>query len=227
MPKITTPATPEDGPKYVRPEASAYTDTVPDLGGTSRGQELAPTGQPAKPFYLAVHPNRWVVAAGQIIPFARRINLSSGVGGVDVDAKGKPKPSLALAEAEEQGWTVLPWDVDGGTYLRQVTATGGWITRWEVLHPGTEEITTDQKGYAEFFARLIKAGKIGGPAPWVLDRLASELRAMAEAETKRFPQVSTERGKEIARQLEAVEKARKTRVLPPPAAAVEATPDVG
>ena len=218
----------DTGPRHFRPAESEAVEAVPDLGGSARGAELPPAGLPSPPYYLAVHPTRWVVIAGHVVPFARRVSLSTGVGGVDHDRNGRPKASLAVAELEEQGWTIIPWDVDGpGTsYLRRVRSTGGWISRWETLHPGTEDITSDQAGYAAWFQRLIAQGRISGPAPWVLDQIAGKL--VATLETERHQRPNSSRGDELDRQLKAVIAARrKVMAAAPPSRSEEETPDVG
>ncbi len=209
--RIEAPKT-ETGPRFVRPQASAAEEMTPDLGGSKRGQELPPLGYPEPAFYFAIHPSRWCVMGGEVIPGARHIKLRPGQGGIDADAAGRPKPSTALAEAEEQGWTVLPWDVAGkGTsYLRRVTSTGGWTTKWATLHPGTEEISVDEEGYAGFWRQLIDDGRIDGPAPWVLDKLAGDIRSDLESEIKFAPAGhETGRMKQLRAKLEAVEVARR------------------
>lgn len=227
MARIKAPKT-ETGPKHIRPSESEAAEATPELGGTKRGMELPPTGAPMPPFYLAIHPLRWIVMAGQVIPAARTMSLRPGVGGVDSDQAGRPRPSTALAEAEEQGWTVIPWDVQGpGTsYLRRVKATGGWITKWMTLHPGTDEITVDEEGYAAFWAKLIADGQIDPPAPWVLDRMASAIRKSIEDEQKRVGQVESVRLGQLKAQLDAVLAAR-TSAPKGTAETVEEVPDVG
>jgi hypothetical protein len=223
--KIEAPKEPT-GPRHIRPAESAAVEETPDLGGSKRGQELPPAGPPSPPFYLATHPNRWCVMGGQVVPLARQMMLRPGSGGIDADGAGRPKPSTAIAEAEEQGWTVIPWDVlgRGTSYLRRVQSTGGWITRWTTLHPGAEDISVDEEGYAAFWRNLIDTGRLDGPAPWVLEKVASAIRKSLEAETRKG--AKTRRAAELEERL-AVVDAERARAVHGPASAAEAVPDVG
>lgn len=223
--RIEAPKQPT-GPRHIRPAESAAVEETPDLGGTKRGQELPPAGPPSPPFYLAVHPNRWCVMGGRVIPQARQMMLRPGSGGIDSDGAGRPKPSTAIAEAEEQGWTVIPWDVlgKGTSYLRRIQSTGGWVTRWTTLHPGAEDITVDEDGYASFWAGLIDEGRLDGPAPWVLEKLASNYRKEIEAETRKG--AKTRRAVELEERLAIIDHAR-AKVSHERAASAEAVPDVG
>jgi hypothetical protein len=148
---------------------------TPDLGGNGPTQTPPPKAPEAwsPPFYIMVHPHRWGVIAGRIVPIVRRFKGTPGANGVDRDGKGRPVMNKAIAEQGEQGWICIPWDVDGpGThYLRRVIATGGWIDRWTTVYPGATEVTFDRAGFAEWLDGLIERGIVPRCPLFVLLRL--------------------------------------------------------
>ena len=155
----------------------ASTQELPNIGGRQTGSAAAPRVPPAAPFYFAWHPMVWHVMAGRVVPRLRTVHLSLGVNGVDIDRAGRPVPQLAVMQAQEAGWTILPWDVDGAgkpAYLYRAD-NGGWVSRWERLFPGSAETVADEEGYAEWCDSLVQRGIIPEPEDFVLGKLEDKL----------------------------------------------------
>lgn len=150
-------------------------EAEPELGGTRRDVEPAPTGEVSPPFYLCVHPDRWAVMGGRVVPFVKRLKGTPGANGVDRDGAGRPVMKLAIAQMEEQGWRVLDWKVDGTSYLRRVRSTGGWVDRWTTVYAGSAEVTFDGDGFRDWLASLVTKGLIKPPPLYVLHRLAGSI----------------------------------------------------
>ena len=174
--------------RFTRADTSESEEATPQLGGTARGKEVPPKGPPSPPFIMAIHPQRWTVVGGQVVPNEARVLLMQGVNNVDVDANGRPQAGVTLAQYEEQGWQIIPWDIEGKgkSYMKRVKSTGGWTTKWETLHPGSEDVTADEVGLAKFWQRLIKAKKIDAPARHVLDNLRRSIVKAVESEIRKI-----------------------------------------
>lgn len=236
--KAVTPPPPAPTASPAAPTPASYQgaateDAVPELGGRPRGIEPPPVGEVLPPFFLAAHRDRWGVINGRVVPWLRRLKGTPGANGVDRDSKGRPVMGLALAQAEEHGWQVIPWDVDGpGTsYLKRVKATGGWIDRWTTVYAGSAQQTFDEPAFVTWLAGLVEQGKLTPCPLYALLRLreSTERSITKWSEKGRADQYGA-RVERLKRDL-AVVIAAIERIAPPgapvtPASTEEASPEI-
>ncbi len=157
------------------PATTAAHDLAPDvrLADADRGKGPPPPALPASaPFMLRVHPARIGVVAGKVVPICGRIALQRGVGNVDQNRAGAFVVAQAIREAEESGWTVIPFDVDGpGTnYLREIKP-GTFALRFERAFSGAAQTEPDLDAYTAWLRGLMDRGVIPRPSGWALSRL--------------------------------------------------------
>jgi hypothetical protein len=114
---------------------------------------------------------------GQVIPLFGSMKLQAGIQRMKQGADGRFQKGEAEVSLAEQGWSVVPADVDGpGTsYIRQV-APGVFLTRWEKAYPGSSHVDTDEAGYVAWCRTLLDRGVIPRPAPYVLELLQAKKR---------------------------------------------------
>lgn len=160
----------------LRPGPAHTAEDTPLVGGIDTGPE-SPKLPNHPPFYFMVHPKRWTIMGGQIIPSPAKLKLKGGVQRVRQDRQGRYHAGDAKGDFEEKGWQVLPWDVQGeGTnYLRRVTGTDCWLSKFEIAYPGSATIGTDQDAYVAFWRDLIDRGVIAPPALHVLQEMRERL----------------------------------------------------
>lgn len=180
-PQQTTKPKPQRSPRG----GVSVSEEAPDIGGVAGPPP--PRIQPEPPYILNVKPERWGVIEGRVVPICAKIPALRGVNGVGWDEHRKrPMMEQALAMARQKGGIPIPWDVDGPgrSYLRK--APGGfWISQWETVYAGSDMRTVDSAGYADWLRSLIDRGIIPGPALYILEALAEQLRArMAELHKK-------------------------------------------
>lgn len=149
-----------------------------DLDGAS--PEAVPKLGQRPAYLLMVHPERWQVMHGLVVPTCGNLALIGGVNRVrkvldPVTKKVRYLAKEAIAEMEERGWTVLPFAVDGESYLWEPLPET-YLSRWETPHAGSEQVTVDELGFATWLRERIDAGDIPPPRPYVLERMAESLR---------------------------------------------------
>jgi len=155
-------------------EAQPHAPT-PEIAGRATGQAARPQIMPEDGYYLAWHPMAWHVMAGLVVPRLKKISLTPGADGCDVNRAGKPEPSLAVAQAQQNGWTVIPYDVDGpGTAYIKPDGVGGWISKWQRVYPGSTLAPCDEPAYARWCKDLVENGHISPPEDFVLAQLEDE-----------------------------------------------------
>ena len=129
---------------------------------------------PARPPALKMfHPERWTVISGHVVPLLGDLKLQPGINRIRMTREGRFLKLEAQAAAEEQGWTIIPHDVDGESYIRQV-APAVFVTRWERVFPNSAHVECDESGYALWLRGLIDRGVIPRPAGYVLEMLRSK-----------------------------------------------------
>lgn len=149
-------------------------------------QAARPQLEPRPPRLLRTHPKRWTVLAGKVVPQCAHVHLRNGVHLVRQRADGLFSAKEAIADWKERGWTVIDQDVDGPdtSYLREVLPNV-WLLRWEQEHAGTDHISADVEGYADWLQGLIKVGKVPPCPPYILagmaSRKAQEVGALRDA----------------------------------------------
>lgn len=159
-----------------------------DLGVTDGvGRADLPRLEPRPAALLMVHPERWCVMKGEIIPLVGRLPIEGGVGNVRVvDPKtGALSISTAVSIKQKRGWQVLLPDVAGpGTSYLYEAAPGVYLTQWETAHAGSSRVSTDAAGYVQWMRSLIDSGTIQPPQPYVLEgmrqRVQTEVRELQD-----------------------------------------------
>ena len=188
MARVRTQPAPQSRPAE---SGAAYDDVQPTVAVRAMQAEPYPRVPPCPPFWFVFVPDRWRVVEGLVIPDFTRLRHAVSVNGVD-GGPGKPiDTSLAEAQQVRQGRTILPWDVDGRSYLRRYrvgTALDArtrsevpvyaWVTRWDTLYPGSERLEHDALGHAQWCRQLIADGVIPAPRPYVLSRLRSQYETL-------------------------------------------------
>lgn len=163
-------ATPEtvDAPPAPTGSGTAFSPTFGEVERAALPKLLA--RPPALKMY---HPERWTVIAGKVVPLLGDLKLQPGVNRMRVTRDGRYLKLEAQAAAEEAGWSIIPHDVDGESYIRNV-APGVYVTRWERVFPNSSHVESDEIGYAEWLRALIDRGVIKRAAPYVLEMLRSK-----------------------------------------------------
>lgn len=150
--------------------AAASTGYLPQFGEAERANH--PRLTPRPPFLLTYHPERWTVMHGHVVPLFGTLKLQAGVNRIKVGRDGRFSKLEAQAALEEQGWTVIPPDVDGpGTSYIQQAAPGIFVSRWERTFPGSAHVEVDELGYAKWCRSLIDRNVIPRPQTYVLELL--------------------------------------------------------
>lgn len=168
MPRIVTDAAPTHAPYAPELDNGGDEDQAPDLA-------------PEAAYLLKVHPERWTVMEGEVVPLCGKLKLYPGVNNVRAvklpNGKTQFRTRAAEAEAEAQGWKVLKFDVDGpGTSYLHEPRDGVFLSRWETPHPRSKVVTVDTAGYVAWLRGLIERGAIARPKAYVLERMAERLR---------------------------------------------------
>jgi hypothetical protein len=179
MPRVqknSAPAKPQPRPSPAAPADDLRLDGEynPKLDDGVEGAR-APKLGPRAPALLRYHPERWGVIEGQVVPICAHVHLRAGVHRVRQRKDGTFLRREAEADWEERGWRIIPHDVDGRSYLREL-APGHYGTRWEQAHAGSTRVTSDTAGYARWLRSLIASGKVDRPQPYVLEALAAKFR---------------------------------------------------
>lgn len=142
------------------------------------GPTELPRLQPRTPALFMVHPERWHVCDGAVVPLCGRFPISGGIAGVRMDRRSKAlNVSHAFADKERKGWQILPLEVDGpGTSYLHQPIPGTYLTRWEQAYAGSSIVTHDTAGFVRWLTSLIERGVIQPPKSYVLERMAGRLR---------------------------------------------------
>ncbi len=170
------------------------------------GDDL-PRISPRPPTLFMFHPESWFVMEGEVIPLFGALVLRRGVSNVK---KGKKKGSVSISQALEfrrkRGWKPVPHKVDGRSYLQRVPTADGrvaYLTRWETAHAGSSVITSDGPGYVAWCRKLLAAGLIERPKPYVLERMLARVATeilQAQDRVRTVPSAQVELDKLLVKQ---------------------------
>lgn len=196
------------------------TDTVsgpPSWMPTFESQTIDSTPRlpPQPPRLLKVHPERWTVLEGQVVPLCGHLHLRAGVSRVQQRRDGTYLIREAIAAQADRGWTVIPADVDGSSYIYEA-APGTYLLRWEQAHAGSSTVTSDTRGYADWLRKLIADGKIPAPRPYALEALRAKYARRVDQltdDTHRLPSLRPEL-EQAVKDLRCVEAEIKLRAAP-------------
>ena len=195
---------------------AAYDEVSPSVAVRQSHAEPYPRVAPSPPFWLVYVPDRWRVIEGLVVPDFTWLRHAVSVNGVD----GGPGKALDTSAAEaaqvRQGRQILPWDIDGRSYLRRYrvgTALDArtrtevplytWVTRWDTLYPGSDRIEHDVLGHAQWCRQLIDDGKIPPPRTYVLSRLRSQYETLHQTAASKWGAESA-RARGYARSIQAI-----------------------
>jgi hypothetical protein len=165
-PKAGAPAPTVGAPALRREHIAAASMRVPKAIGPVKSAP-APLGAARGPFWYCIHPLRWRVLEGQVVPDPKPLHGSPGANGVDrgrrdpvTGIEGPPNMVHAFHAQADQGWTVLDHEVGGpGTsYLQQIESTGGWTSIWTKSYPGSKDTSHNGKAEAAWWTDLIARG---------------------------------------------------------------------
>lgn len=165
-----------------------------DLGDVGGPKNQLPALTPNTPFYIAIHPNKWIVADGLLVPNYKMAHLMNGVQCAQQDGASTnmsiPKDFLA-----GRGYTVVPTrnGPGGRSYLKAVDVKGGkhYCTVWETARAGESATEFDNKGLHDWAWAEIKAGRLPPPATAGLRRLRQDV-AQQHAKAASRAKVSAE-----------------------------------
>lgn len=163
--------------KSIYQEAATPPPRRPLLVGDGEALAARPQLEPRAPRLLRVHPKRWTVLAGRVVPQAAHVHLRHSVHLIRQRQDGRYLAREAIADWTERGWTVIPEDVDGPdtSYVREAIP-GTWLLRWEQEHPGSDHVSSDLEGYADWLRGLMDSGKIPRPPVYVLESMSAKMR---------------------------------------------------
>jgi len=165
----------------IAPAASPDAELV-DLGGDlNHAVEVLPRLDPSPPFMLAYHPQRWAVVEGYCVPALATVVVEPGVNNVEsVTRNGRTLPDWTAAAKlhTQKGGTIIPHakGPGGRSYMQRVQVKHGHhhMTVFATAHRGSDEVTVDGKGYADWIDGLFADGTIEPPPPYVLRNLRAK-----------------------------------------------------
>lgn len=209
--KAAPPAPTHGAPKPRRDHVAPARMAVPKATGPVKAVP-APLGPVRGPHWMCIHPNRWRVLDGEVVPDPKMLHGTPGANGVDQRKDGSPVMTHAFQAQQDQGWTVLDHECAGpGTsYLQQIDSTGGWIDIWTQTYPGSANTSHNGKAEAAWWLDLIARGVIE-PCPLhvlvdmqktqqrTLDKTIERNRPSHGARIKRLQSVIAALGNEIAK----------------------------
>lgn len=166
------------------PDAPREAPRLPPLAEGFVESPRYPNLHNAPPFWLAWHPERWMVRHGKLIPDLAVIPHVPNVDGAKLVIEGgmvKVDARKLAAQVRRDGYSLIDYSHGpGGAYLRHVGPSpdglGMWVDAWTTTYPGSSAKTCDLAARDAWAASLV--GKvIQPPARYVLERLLGEHQA--------------------------------------------------
>lgn len=171
------------------------------LGDVDGPANQPPDLAPNAPFYIAIHPARWHVRDGLLLPQIKIIPMIAGVEGGSFSGRstGAVNMDAPKGRAAARGYTIVPTALgpNGGSYLRSVDVPGGkhYLTAWDTAHSGEKSTEFDRQAFHDWVWGHVNAGKLPGPSLVGLRReranvadqhlkAASKAKVSAEAEAR-------------------------------------------
>ncbi len=174
--KASAPAESPSNPGAAIPRARSHAFSE-QVGGEVSVPNLATTTEKAPLPRLQVRPQfvyawsitQWMVMHGQLIPSLQQVRLQPGVRRVR-KIGDRIDVSDLRSHMESRGWRLIPHDLGpGGSYMRRhkTDPTGQgryervtYLTAWEQPYAGSDRVTSDEQGYAEWCAGLVDSGVV-------------------------------------------------------------------
>jgi hypothetical protein len=160
------------------------------------------------PFLLKVHPARWQVLGGRVLPNPGKHKLQAGLSAVESDPRtGRLRAGTSLAEAKERGWQILPQGdlppgLGVGSYLYRPDGREDVVLLiWERCFPGSTTIRCDEAGWVQYLSWLVDSGKVPPPPLYVLEGMrdaAQERLARAQDRVRTQPSAIVDVDRETA-----------------------------
>jgi hypothetical protein len=123
------------------------------------------------------HPARWYVNGDQLLPLLAKLVGEPGVNGVSKNGDIAP----AQIAATRKGWTIIPWTVIDGGYVRVFQGKSGPVHLSIFEQPkmvaNRTIIKQDQAAYRQFLLMLLDTGVIDPIDPDILEGLIAEKQA--------------------------------------------------
>lgn len=162
---------------------------TPKIGvGTTR--KPATKVPPQAAYLLYFNPERWTIIAGRVVPQLGKAKLIAGANGCDYDYKRKVWVTAPMtSQLEENGYKIIPWEIDGDSYIRKDPATGGYYSRWERVYSGSSRIQDGAAEYATWLQGLIDTGFLPPPPTYILEALLGDEERRANATRDGNPRV--------------------------------------
>lgn len=194
MAKAVSGARGEDVVPTAMQVGTEVTGEVVELGDVGGPKNQLPALAPNAAFYIAIHPNKWFVADGLLVPNYKMAHLMNGVQCAQQDGATTnmsiPKDFLAA-----RGYTVVPTrnGPGGRSYLKAVDVKGGkhFCTVWETARAGESATEFDNKAFHDWAWNEVKAGRLPPPATAGLRRLRQDV-AQQHAKAASRAKVSAE-----------------------------------
>jgi hypothetical protein len=176
-----------------RPMTAGNDDTyTPEFATRDTGAHL-PAVELRPMFMLKFHPMRWTVIAGRLVPALGRIALIDGCDRIAKAKDGKIRFADARAKAEENGWTLIPYNKGPGgrSYLRKIrtrpdkTELDTYLTVFEEAFVGSTLTSTDDEAYARWLRSLVDSGFLPDCPPHLAEIMLTHAAAdLADAQAK-------------------------------------------
>lgn len=151
------------------------------------GPSALPKVAPRPAFYYFVHPHRWQVIGGKVLPLPGKLKLRAGLMNVSASRQKKGGVNLRLAHAglAEKMRKVIPIDslpkhhtAPGAprSYLKAIEAERGRVVMpiYEQAFNGTAQTRADKDRWVEFLEYQLTSGLVAPPETWVLENMREE-----------------------------------------------------
>jgi hypothetical protein len=156
----------------VRQPAPGIQGTPYDVTGP--GQAAPETKVRSAGYWVMVHPEKWEVVRGRILPRPGRLDLSGGSSHITLQkGTNRPQTAKAFAKAAERGWVVVQTRRDGKSYLSKF-GDHCVLPYWCKVFAGNDKIDIDQDALADFLQSLI-GWVVAPPSRPLLEALLAQL----------------------------------------------------
>lgn len=185
------------GRPSARPEGEAMPAATPGIGESvssravsiggdaTQARPTLPTIGANAPFFYAFHPLRWQVLEGAIVPELAIVRIQDGVNAHPSD---DPEGWRVVVQGwASRGWTVLPHDIGGDSYLAATEVEHGGLhyhNRFETCIAGSASKDFDASAFVAWLKGLMAAGTLPKPSRHALEGLANRLRKSFNAAAK-------------------------------------------
>jgi len=184
--------------------AKKLTDGAQEQGGTvvpsfaTKTHAHADPWIPATPMFIyKMHPARWGVIGGQLLPQLGTAVMRDGCDNVSIGKDGQIRFARAKAKLDEGGWITVPyeWAPDGHSYVKavdtrpegaSVDSQTAYISVFEDAFAGDRATYPRLDEYVEWVSGLVSSGKLPACPPQKVRKMLEQAQvALAKAEAQR------------------------------------------